>query len=140
MSYDLKGEIAQYLQIRQQFLEERLAAKEENYQKIERLYLSENFFKHFIGSILCIWADSLTTDMSELRQKINCYTQAIVDLKQNKYSAAIQVLETLERYLAHGLELDILLKTGPSGTQFEKVQQFIQQLKALQDDKLLQIS
>ncbi len=143
MSYDLVGEIVKYLQIRQQFWEERLVAKEESYQKIERLYVSESSFKHLIGSMLCFYADWLRSEMSELRQRISCYVQAVADLKQAKYDTAIQVLEKLENYFAFGPEQGILLTIGPSGTQFEKVQEFLQQLKALQDEKqkkLLQIS
>jgi len=132
MSYDLIGEIIQYLQGRQQFWEERLAAKEENYQKIERLYLSANPIKHFIGCILCFWANELKAETSELRQTIIRYTQARADLKQGKYDTAIQVLGRLENYFVFGPEQGILLTTGSSGTQFEKVQGFQKQLEALQ--------
>lgn len=143
MSYDLIGEIVKYLQIRQQFLEERLLKAEENRQKAIRLYLSRNPIEHFIGCILCIWASQLKAEMSELRQGISCYVQAVVDLKQGKYNTAIQALEKLENYFAFGPEQCILLRIGPSGTQFEKVQQLAQQLKALEEEKqekLLQIS
>ena len=137
MSYDLIGEIVKYLQIRQQQLSADMVSKKERRRRVIELYQDSNFLKHFLGVILCSLFDFSLKEMSGLERKINRYDLAITDLQENRPRKAMRVLKQLERYFAYVVETEILLKTGPRGTQFEKVRGFIQELAWLQNQTQL---
>ena len=138
MSYDLTGETIQFLEYRQSLLEEELILKQERRNRVIELYKSQNILDHLVGALFRFLLSFSTKEIPELRLKINEHVEAIIGLRDSRFDAAIQLLKYWENYFAYVVETEILLKAGPQGTQFERVQGFRRELIWLQDQMQLE--
>ncbi|MFH1643468.1 MAG: hypothetical protein ABH967_02455 [Patescibacteria group bacterium] len=142
MSYDLIGEIVQYLQYRLNFLEDGLIRKQVKSDEIAKLRESNSVFRRFGGIMLSLFFSTSPDEIDGLKTEINQYGEAIEGLRREEFHGAIQILENLEKYFASGPEQEILMQRGIGDTQSEKIQFYIRHLKSLQEDRvnMLQIT